>query len=155
MPRQNKQNNEWGNREDQREWTRLAFDYYKQLAALSGVGAAVVLAIYQQHILKEDLIRYALELFAIAALASILGMFRLLIWIPYAPTKGDKPGAPFLAQVATYLLSGAVFTLLFATVEFPGWVVYVVIAVYALFLLYTIFGNRLLAPYRWLRRRSR
>ena|SRR5829696_572651 len=155
MPRQNKQNNEWGNREDQREWTRLAFDFYKQLATLSGVGAAVVLAIYQQNILKEDLIRYALEMFAIAALASILGMFRLLVWVPYPPPKGEKPGAPLLAQFATYLLSGAVCSLVFATVEFPRWVGYAVIVVYVVFLLYTFFGNGLLAPYRRLRRRTR
>jgi hypothetical protein len=152
MPRQNKQNNEWGTREDHREWIRLAFEYYKQLATLSGVGAAVVLAIYQQSILKEDLVRYALELFAIAALASILGMFRLLIWVPYSPPKGDKPGVPLLAQFATYLLSGAVFSLVFAAIEFPRWVAYAVIAAYVMFLLYIFFGDRLLAIYRRLRR---
>jgi len=172
MPGQNRRNNEWGTREDHREWTRLAFDYYKQLATLAGVGAAVVLAIYEQHILEEDLVLYALELFAIATVVSITGMMRILIWVPHLPPKGDKPRMPLLAQMATYLLSGAVASLVFAAVEFPHWVAYAVIAAYVVFLLYIFFGHKLLAaatPWLrahvaprlpklvqgWLRRRSR
>jgi hypothetical protein len=145
MPPQIKRNNEWGTREDQREWTRLTFEHYKQLATLSGVSAAVVLTIFEQRILKEDLVRYALGLFPIAAVASIIGMLRLLVWVPYPPPKGDKPGAPLLAQVATYLLSGAVASLVFATVEFPRWVAYAVIAAYVVFFLYIFFGGKISA----------
>jgi hypothetical protein len=116
-------------RGDQQEWTKLVFDYYKQLATFSGVGAAVVLAVFQQEILGAGLVRLALVLFAVCALACVYGMWRLLIWFDLYFDRSQRSDLPLLAQVATALFSNAVLSLLLSTFDPPAWLVYASFAV--------------------------
>lgn len=134
--------NRAGNR-DPLEWTKLVFDYYKQIAALNGVGAALLLTLYRQQILSPGSIGIAIVLFGLGVLCCAWGMMRLLIWFPLSPGTGEAADIPFLAQLASNFFAQAVVVGLTAAFELPLRLTLPILVLLVAGLLWTLTGRSL------------
>lgn len=132
------------------EWRQLVFDYYKQLATLSGAAIVVVLAIYREDILELNSIQFALANFGLSVYTAVTGMRRMVVWFPYVRT-GIRPDAPFLAELSVNFLSIGVASVMVSALDLPPRAIYVVVAVglgSVLWLLWLVLGKQLLAKVR-------
>lgn len=133
-----------------KEWRELVFDYYKHLTTLSGAAIVLVLAIYREDILELDSVQFALVMFVLSLYTAVTGMRRVLVWFPYVRT-GNRPDAPFLAEVSVGLLSTGVAGILIPVLNLPPQALYLVLAVVLgglLLLLWFVFGKQLIARIR-------
>ncbi len=108
------------------EWTKLVFDYYKHLATLSGVGAAVMLTVYQQGLLDKESSGGALVLFGLGVFFCATGMWRLLVFFPLSPGTGQTTDLPLLAVLAGSVFTQAVGLAVGSALDFPIWLMIVV-----------------------------
>jgi hypothetical protein len=71
--------------QDHREWQKLLFDFYKHFTTLSLAAALVLLAIYQEDVLKEKVLVGVAVCFAISTLLSLFGLLFTLTAFPILP----------------------------------------------------------------------
>lgn len=121
MTRKRLKANDRTDKSNTQEWRQLVFDHYKQLSTLSGAGAAVLIAVYQQDIVDENLIGMGLALLGLSVLTSIMGMMRMVIWFPYQRSE-NGPSAPFLLHLSTSLLAAAIGAVLGGALDLPLWI---------------------------------
>jgi hypothetical protein len=69
--------------QDQREWQKLLFDYYKHFTTLGGAAALVLLAIYREDVLPGKVVVAAAVCFTLSTLFSLFGLLMLLAAFPY------------------------------------------------------------------------
>jgi hypothetical protein len=71
--------------QDHREWQKLLFDFYKHFTTLSLAAALVLLAIYQEDVLKGKVLVAVAVCFAISTLLSLFGLLATLTAFPFLP----------------------------------------------------------------------
>jgi hypothetical protein len=71
--------------QDHREWQKLLFDFYKHFTTLSLAASLVLLAIYQQDVIKGKVLVAVAVCFAISTLLSLYGLIFILVAFPFLP----------------------------------------------------------------------
>jgi hypothetical protein len=71
--------------QDHREWQKLLFDFYKHFTTLSLAAALVLLAIYQEDVLKGKVLVGVAVCFALSTLLSLFGLLFTLTAFPFRP----------------------------------------------------------------------
>jgi hypothetical protein len=126
---------------DPQEWTKLVFDYYKHIATLNGVGAAVLLAVYPQEILSKDIVGLALIFFGLGVLCCAWGMMPSLSWFPLSPGTRQAADVPLFAQLAGNFFAQAVASALAAALDLPDWLLITTLLILLGMLVWTLSGR--------------
>jgi hypothetical protein len=115
--------------QDHREWQKLLFDFYKHFTTLSLAATLVLLAIYQEDVLKGKVLVGVAVCFALSTLLSLFGLIITLAAFPILP----RPRLFRAAYVPLFVLGifgAGVVTVLAQVARLP--LKYVIIAPVAL-----------------------
>ena len=108
---------------------------------MNGVGAALLLTVYQREILPKDSVGLALVLFGLGVLCCALGMMRLITWFPLSPGTETMADVPLLAVLVGSFFVQAVVATLSAAFDIPISLLITVLGILLLALAWRLSGS--------------